>query len=335
MKKAKDIFIILLIGLSINKFSYSQDLKAGQIFVWGISDMTYVSRLSFYYDSTLFTPRPFVLLDWGDGSIDSLFYMGIGGATGNTILVNYQGIHTYSSQGSYVISCTDSFRIANIQNISNSVNEKMYLEYQLTVSSFWGSNSAPCENVLVDQCWNCGTIGFSLSCSDADGDSLSFSLIPPFTSNYTFPPSAFINSATGYMTFNPIAIGSYSFCIRIDEWRGIGTNLYLIGSSFLDILVEVNSLASLNEINFQSQIAIYPNPSSNWTSIKLADEFLQNENIIISIIDIYGREVFTDSFQPISNAPILLNLASLANGVYILKVNANSLNGNKTLIISH
>jgi hypothetical protein len=300
----------------INTYSYSQDLKAGEIYIQNISGLTYKATAQVYQHSPTFIPRPFILLDWGDGSPLDTLQGGIDGCGNNNTLTNkYSGTHTYALSGNYNISCTDSFRIANLQNITNSSNEKLYLQHQLTINPIWGINYSPSSlNCLVDT-FKCCSWVYNSGTFDPDGDSLAYSLVAPNTTNYTMPPAS-INSSSGDMTFNPTTIGLYAFSMKIDEWRTVSNNLYLIGSTFREMLIVVDSsyLISVNEQSIQNNFfTIYPNPTNGIFTIALNN----TNNADIEIYSISGQLVLQQKLTQVVNT---IDLTNYAIGMYLVKV---------------
>jgi len=104
-------------------------------------------------------------------------------------------------------------------------------------------------------CFNDGAL-------DPDGDSLSYSLVTPFSSSgssfvYFLPPYSAtqplpsdppctINPVTGEICMSPTMNFSYLFAVRVEEWRTINQVPTLIGSVHRDIHVIVNNCS--NEI---------------------------------------------------------------------------------------
>lgn len=320
MKNLRTIFLLILGVVIINTYSYSQDLKAGEIYVRNISGLNYEATVSIYQHIPTFIPRPFILLNWGDGSPLDTLQGGIDGCGNNNTLTNkYSGTHTYALSGNYTISCTDSFRIANLQNITNSSNEKLYLQYQLTINPIWGINYSPSSlNCLVDT-FKCCSWVYNSGTLDPDGDSLAYSLVAPNTTNYTMPPGS-INSSTGDMTFNPTTTGLYAFSMKIDEWRTISNNLYLIGSTFREMLIVVDSayLISVNEQNNRNNFfTIYPNPNNGVFTLTLNNI----NHAEVTIYSVSGQIVLQ---QKLTSVIHTINLTNYTKGMYFVKVNTNN-----------
>jgi len=93
--------------------------------------------------------------------------------------------------------------------------------------------------------------------------------------------------------------------------------------------------AGLSEMgNAISSISLFPNPTKNNTTITL--ELIQNETVSISVVDVMGREVYTESMTEIAagNHTVNLNTENWASGVY--NVNISTANGktSRKLVVS-
>jgi gliding motility-associated-like protein len=176
--------------------------------------------------------RPFLEMQWGDGTIDSLprdqiIIMGV------DVQQNiYVGFHNYPGPGSYEMTVFDANRNQGIINIPGSVNEPLCIQTKLVISPFLTPNNSvvleecPCPEfacVGVEYC-------YSPSAHDIDGDSLSYELIAckgdecdPI-GGYEFP-NAFggvlnLDQITGTLCWDsPVISGEYNIAIKIHEWR--------------------------------------------------------------------------------------------------------------------
>jgi hypothetical protein len=318
--------VLMFVLIAITRMGYSQDLNAGEMTLKHIAGYTYESNISFYYQSSLFSARPFILLNWGDGpQSDTLFYPGNSSFCGDssTTLVKYIGTHTYPGIGTYILSCIDSFRIANLQNVTNCSNESMYLVDTLNIGTFWNANSSPVSANCPVENWQCCNWIYNPASTDSDGDSLAYNLVHPRTTNYVFP-SASVDNMTGDMTFNPTTTGVYAFCMNIEEWRKVNSNYYLVGTTFRQMCIYVNSLLSINEINVQNPIQISPNPSSDFILVNYESKTKHPQ---FEIFDVTGRIVLTT--QEIQKQ---IDISYLPEGLYLLKVTDGDLHFSKRFV---
>jgi len=183
----------------------------------------------------------------------------MGEIIGNNIRKNvYKGEHTFSGS---VLNCRimveDPNRNENIVNIPNSVNVPFFLVSTFSISPNIGCNTSPVLlNPPVENACYCKKFIHNPGAYDADGDSLSYKLINPFTSGgqeipcYTLPIGVAINPINGDLTWDcpgssspspsncsgsVSGAGEYNFAILIEEWR----NGQLIGSVERDMQVTV------------------------------------------------------------------------------------------------
>ena len=176
----------------------------------------------------------------------------------------YKGIVTLPPCADWVLSYTLCCRNASIGTIVSPSAQNMYIEATLNNLAFPCNDSPTFTNrpvpfVCVGQpyCFNNGSI-------DPDGDSLSYTLIPPrhtATVNVTYlpgfsatqpltsaPPCTF-NPLTGDMCVTPTMIQVSVFTVLVKEWRGG----ILVGSVMRDVQIRTiactNNNPYLNGIN--------------------------------------------------------------------------------------
>ena len=238
-------FILLMAPLSV----CATHQRAAEIIYRHISDLTYEIKLISY----TFTPSPanayreYLTIDWGDGQLseihrDTVKYLP------NDITYNvYIGRHSFAGPSTYIISCEDPNRNGGIMNIPNSVNTPLFIYSELTISPFIGgyNNSPvlllpPIDNGCVNQPYYHNPGAY-----DADGDSLSYRLVPcrgaggQVIPGYTYPPASnqlTLDPVTGDLLWDsPQKQGEYNIAILIEEWR----NGIKIGSVLRDMQIIV------------------------------------------------------------------------------------------------
>ena len=242
----KFTFGILLILISFA--AYATHNRAGEITYKHISGLTYEFTMVTYTYHPSPADRPTLVLSWGDGTstvvnrIQKVFLP-------NNIDMNlYKGTHTYTGQGSFVVSMEDPNRNGGVVNIPNSINVPFYIETILVINPFIGYNNSP---VLLNPPIDNGCVGAPFihnpSAYDPDGDSLSYELIFCKGENgnsiqgYTYPAASIsfsIDPITGSLSWiNPLYQGEYNVAILIKEWR----NGILIGSLIRDMQITIAS----------------------------------------------------------------------------------------------
>ena len=175
---------------------------------------------------------------WGDGTLDTIPRVEFFDFPATDTKQNYyRGTHTYAGPGSFVISCADPNRNANVLNIANSIEKTFCIQTQLILSPFLGSpNNSP---LLIDcPCPEATCSGipwiYNLGAYDPDGDSLVFSLIPckgedcidmAIPEVYQYPEAIgggtfSIDPVAGTLYWDaPTIIGEYNLAILISEYR--------------------------------------------------------------------------------------------------------------------
>jgi len=308
------LIVLAIIFISNAQDNHAQDLKAGEINVRHISGLTYEATVTLYQNTSTFIYRPFIVVNWGQLGLDTLLSSITGCEDSNTIAQVFRGTHTYIGAGIDSIWCTENFRMANIQNISNSINENLVLKYDLKVGLPGLNNSSPVFANCAHDFWECCNWVYNPGASDPDLDSLSYKLIQPFTTNYTFPDVT-LDSITGDMTFNPIATGYYSFCIQIDEWRNFSSSYVLVGTTYRQIQIDVWSLTGVNEYDDHISFNLFPNPFSTKAII---ESKVSLRNATLTIDNCFGERI--RQINNINDQSFTLSREDLSNGLYLLRI---------------
>jgi gliding motility-associated-like protein len=227
--------------------AYSSHQRAGEITFVHVSGNTYQFTITTYTYTPSSADRPEIPVFWGDGTGSIIERLSKTDLANNISKNVYAATHTFAAAGSYTISFEDIYRNAGILNIPNSFNIPFYIQTTLIINPFLGSNSSPqllnppidngCTNVIYYH--NPGAY-------DADGDSLSYSLITckgydgEDIPGYSMPQasnSLTINPITGDLIWDtPLTTGEYNIAILIKEWRqGI-----LIGTITRDMQITIS-----------------------------------------------------------------------------------------------
>ena len=188
MKKIVAFAFLFLIGLT-NVFATHN--RAGEITYQHISGYTFKVIVTTYtntYNTTADRCELSVLFGDGDSAIAPRINGNIGPLCPNThdgVMINsntklniYEVVHTYPGSGNYFITMEDPNRNAGICNIPNSVNQSFFLRTELVINPFLGYNSSPTllnppiDDACIGECFEHNPGAY-----DADGDSLSYSLV--------------------------------------------------------------------------------------------------------------------------------------------------------------
>lgn len=228
MDKTKLLLLLLLTALSFNLWATHQ--RAGEITYSHISGLTYEFTITTYTYTPSLADRPEIDVYWGDGSFSTINRIEKSEAGPNITLNRYITQHTFPSSGSFSITFEDPNRNAGIVNIPNSVNIPFFIETIININPFLGPNTSPVLlNKPIDN--GCTQVPYyhNPGAYDADGDSLSYSLIGcrgyegEGIPGYSYPTTSNIFSidpVTGDLTWDsPITAGEYNIAILIKEWR--------------------------------------------------------------------------------------------------------------------
>ncbi len=258
---------ITILFFLLSRIGFATHYRAGEITYRQIALTTYEIIATTYTDPrNTAADRPEIDIDLGDNTI-----LTVSRANGNGEIVNtdpnniikkniYKTSHTYPGPGKYLISIIDQNRIAGIRNINNglSVDIAFYVESYLNIFAGFGFNQSPVLLLPpIDIGCKYRIFTHNPAAYDPDGDSLSFTLIPPKKArgtdveNYTTPlysDSFTLDQKNGQVTWTmPTVSGPYNIAIKIQEFRkGI-----LIGFVVRDMQIFIND----NCINFPPKIS--------------------------------------------------------------------------------
>ncbi len=145
----------------------------------------------------------------------------------------YTGTHTYPGPGNYTLSTDDPDRMANINNITGSVNVDFFLFHTLTISPLSGcvntpvvTNSPVCQYGCTGQCYTYNP-GAYIPTPPADGgDSIAYALgsslqwYREVAIGYS-NEGATVNDTTGTLKWCPSSSqsGKWNFVILMITWR--------------------------------------------------------------------------------------------------------------------
>jgi gliding motility-associated-like protein len=253
----QQFFFLFFITMPSVLFATHQ--RAAEIVYRHISGLTYeITLISYTYTpSPANAYRDYLNINWGDGTSSDIPRVEKTNLANDITFNRYVGQHTYLGPSTYLISCEDPNRNGGILNIPNSINTPLFIYSELVINPFLGgyNNSPvlllpPIDNGCVDQ-----PFYHNPGAYDADGDSLSYRLVPcrgaqgltipgyelpneiPNT-NFSLPHSLTLDSITGDLIWDsPQLQGEYNIAILIEEWR----NGVKIGSIERDMQIIVTA----------------------------------------------------------------------------------------------
>ena len=117
--------------------------------------------------------------------------------------------------------------------------------------------------------------------------------------------------------------GNYNVCL-------IATNAY--GSS-AQVCKQINVVNGINQIDFSSTVNMFPNPTSSNVTITLSGNSIPD--FTVSVYNVLGAQVMATSDYKSGTSNVELNAATLADGVYLVKIQSNQGSAVKRLTVSH
>lgn len=252
------LFFTVFLGCFCGKLTATHN-RAGEITYVHLGGTKYGFTVSTCTKTSSPADRPELEIVWGDGTVDTIPRIQvIPAGSGLDAQQNlYYGEHVYPGPGTYVIEIYDPNRNGGVINIANSVNEPFCIISTLVISPFFTPNNSV---QLADcPCPEFGCVGqpycYNVAASDADGDSLSFELVPcrggsncafmaiPFTYQYpnAFGGSINLDPVSGTFCWtSPQIQGEYNIAIIIHEWRKVGPGQYFeMGSVTRDMQITI------------------------------------------------------------------------------------------------
>ncbi len=244
------LFMFALIAAQIASATHN---RAGEIIVCHIGGAN-----SLLYEVTIIThtkisapaDRPELVLDWGDGTIDTIARTNIEDLPAQDVRRNtYVATHTYAGPGTFTLQFDDQNRNGGVINVPNSIAQSFCVQTTLSILPTTGNNcsarfaNSPIQDACLNQTWVHNPAAY-----DLDGDSLSYEQAICLGINcepipgYQFPgPNYSIDPLNGTITWNaPNQLGEYNIAFIVREWRrnefGVVVN---VGSVMRDMQITV------------------------------------------------------------------------------------------------
>jgi len=224
-------YFFLLFNILFVLPAWATHNRAGEITYKQLSVFDYGASIVVYAKTSANIPRPSLVLNWGDGTSDTIPQISVVSVGNDTERREYYGVHTYSSFGTYVLWFEDPNRNGGVVNIPNSDLIPFYVETKLILSPFWGFNNSPVllQPPIDEGCSNRIFI-HNPNAYDPDGDSLSYELVFCKGSGglpipgYYYPVGTIsfsLDAITGDLIWNTPGsfCGEYNVAFLIKEWR--------------------------------------------------------------------------------------------------------------------
>lgn len=243
-KDMKHFFTFLFFLFFASATAWATHNRAGEINLEQIGTLTLRATITVYTKASSPVDRQELVINWGDGSSDTLPRAN-GGGRGellpNDIRKNiYFGTHTFPGRGTYQIGMIDPQRNGGILNVNypNSDGVPFYIQtsYTFLNVNFQGFNSTP---LLLQPPIDKGCVGkifvHSINAYDPDGDSIAYRLAIPLQTQATVVPQYFfpdrinpgannkisLNEVTGEFRWTtPQREGEYNIAFQVISYRG-------------------------------------------------------------------------------------------------------------------
>jgi len=248
----------------LNTVVYATHNRAGEITYTWVSGLTYDFKITTYTKESAPADRCDLSIEWGDLSSSTLFRTNgsVGACSsparmGEVLLGDYkrniyEGRHTFSAPGIYIITVEDQNRNSGVNNIPSSVNVPFFIQTVLRINPQLGpNNSVQLLNPPIDDgCVN-RLFVHNPSAFDPDGDSLGYQLVNCRGASgveiiQTYDPSIVqdpvrIDSVSGEFIWDtPQNQGQYNFAVLITEYRKGPAGFWeIIGSVTRDMQVDI------------------------------------------------------------------------------------------------
>ena len=248
---------VLILLLAAPFKSFATHNRAGEIQVEYVDNLTRRATIVTYTKaSSLPADRTQLVINWGDGTIDSIKRSNNNGELlPNDVKKNvYIFTHRYDKFGNYTVSTMDPNRNGGILNVNypQSDGTQFYIQTSIMVSATLKNSTPMLLNAPIDK----GVIGVPfkhvINAFDSEDDSMAYRLITPMmdfntpVNLYEFPDKIrpgtnnkiSLNEMTGEFTWNsPQQAGEYAIAIKVISYR----NGVAIDSTVRDMQILIES----------------------------------------------------------------------------------------------
>lgn len=318
--------------------------RAAEITYRHLYDLTYEFTITMYTktSSPADDSRGLMPINWGDGTgdeIERIVWEPIPNVDDISLNI-YKGVHTFPGPARYTITVEDPNRNFGVLNIPNSVNVPMFVQTEVLINPFLGTNnSVELLNPPIDQGCVGKTFIHNPAAYDPDGDSLSYKLvvckgaggfdIPGY--QYPIATEYFrIDSISGDLIWETPALqGEYNVAFEIEEWR-YGVKISSVRRDMQinivacdhepPIIVTIDDTCVVAGDFLQFEVMAYDPDQTNVTLTAFGGPFVQDLNPAYILPDpAQGNDTVTTMF----NWPTLCNHVRLEPYTVVFKAEDN------------
>ena len=319
----KKLILSLIIIITTVSMIVAQDVLGGEIYINPpFNDNNITVKL--YTWAPMNVQRPFVKLQDLPTSYIPIYKIKDTLITPQIRMCLYQGLHQGFGGSSASFFVADSIKTDLIKNF-NTTKEyiPIYIISNLIYSTtlHWSDSPVCYEDVNSLQYVNQGHVQFPISCYDSlPNASLTYSLERELyftidTNEYWIPNDIQIGENTGLIDWTNISqqdTGLYLFNVELLKTEGTLGNFV---KKIVPIHLTSNILSSKNNLEKLNYLQVFPNPTTNYLTIKF--DYFAPKDTKIEIFDIVGRRVH---YQLMEQQNEQISLAHFTNGVYVVRV---------------
>ncbi len=215
--------------------AFSTHQRAGEITFRHKTGLTYEATILTYTFAPSPADRPKLTMNWGDGTSSEILRTEMIDLPDDIRRNVYVGEHTFNGNGEYLLSVEDPNRNYGVLNLPNSVNTPLFIQTLLVINPFFAPNNSP--QLLLPPIDN-GCTNFPYlhnpGVFDADGDSISYKLVPCRGAGGQVVPGYVLPNQVGnnigglisldtysgdFLWDSPKQQGEYNIAILIEEFR--------------------------------------------------------------------------------------------------------------------
>jgi hypothetical protein len=303
---------------------HSQGIRGGEFFITAYSNLSADALVTIYREGE---GVPFVLFDWGDGTIDTLDGISVPDYGSGIIVDTYYGLHSYGDYGVYYPKLRDSFLVPDIVNIPNSGEQILSIEDTLYIDNpeEFGINGKkgmpgiqPSQTTIYID--SSGVVTHDMSF--VRGGYFTFpvdSLVAFPVPGYTFP------AATDTLECcirwdRPVEPGLYAFAVKVYSYNILDEAYKGTATRLMTIKVDSSMvLSTTSNYTVPPVISLYPNPVADQLHVQLGH--FRAEDALLQVLSPQGQVVYTEKLR-LSNVlqEHSLSVADWPAGVYVLRV---------------
>lgn len=165
---------------------------------------------------------------------------------------------------------------------------------------------------------------------DLDGNVLAITNNRNYAGILTVPPGVLVGRSTEWVNVTPDLNGFVYFWPNLFYYDGFFQSRVFVGGVYIKLNFELTSTVD-NQPLPESSVKIFPNPANDYTTIEL--DFERAMNATITLADISGKVIKTQTYQNIQKHTQMMELGNLSSGTYIVRIATPEGTSTKKLLI--